>query len=176
MCVINFNIVTVGTSPTSADGRYRPVGSSESEWVNFNIDLQDQKTPDIMVNGEYFLQVRVQYPNTTYSEWTPSSLFKVGNCSKLGNLYKKLDPGDDPATITEEDFNLVLYSNNTSSGSVCYSPSTGDKLYEDSDLTIGAQSGDYLVYGSFAGCFNERKVLQVTNGVITQVSIVQQSV
>lgn len=174
MCVINFNIATAGTAPVSAEGRYRlaefTTSGTPSPWETFNINLQDIKTPDITVNGNYILQVRVQYPDLSYSSWTEGANFKVGNCNKLGNLYVQVPPGTDPMLITAKDFNQVLYSSENSSGSTCYTPSVGSVLTKDTDLTIPVLPGKYLAYGGFNGCYEVKRIVVVgNNGVVESV-------
>lgn len=148
MCVINFNIATTGTSPIAAEGRYRNMNLPSITWVNFSINLLDQKTPDILVNGSYGMQVRVQYPDSSFSDWTDTSLFTVGNCTQAGNLYSL-----EGCASTKSDFDIVLFSDSTKSGNACYVPEIGDTLYKDNGLTIPADPGVYAIYGKFNLCF-----------------------
>lgn len=161
MCVINFNIVTVGSNPIAAEGRYRKATSSAA-WDVFSIDLLDKKTPDINVNGDYHLQIRVQYPDLTFSDWTPSSLFKVGNCSTLGQSFAEFADQDDAIGAVSDDFQSVLYSSEEAVG-ICHTPSVGSKLYKDAEKTIPADAGYYTTYGSFAGCTDKKRVLTVNS-------------
>lgn len=156
MCVIDFNIVTTGTEPVAAEGRYRNIDVVDSNWITFTVNLLEQETPDIVINGNYEFQVRVQYPDTTWSDWTGSSLFTIGNCTQTGNLYAPLGESN-CQDIVAGDFDTVLFSDNPDSGQACYSVEIGDILYKDSSLTIPADAGTYIMYGSFNGCFQERR-------------------
>ncbi len=159
MCVINFNIVTVGSSPIGAEGRYRPQGLAGDNWEIFPINLADMKTPDIIVNGQYHLQVRVQYPDLTYSDWTPSTLIKVGSCLQQGNLYTKVEEGENPCDVIVEDFTEIFFTNSPQSGTSCYVPALGEFLYQDSDLSTPVDPGNYVTYGYFAGCISDIRIV-----------------
>lgn len=160
MCVINFSIVNTGSTPTSAQGRYRVAGSM-SNWTTFPVDINNPQTPDIVVNGTYELQVRVQYADSTFSDWTESSNFRVGNCSALGNMYAPVAEADLGKEITQEEFSTVMFTEDPKSGKICYVPSLGHVLYLDSEFQNPSVQGYYATYGKFSGCDNEIKLLTV---------------
>lgn len=82
MCQINFNINASDSDGTvvSGEGRYKL--TSSSTWTTFNISsITNAQTPDITVEGDYDLEVRVQDNDGAYSAWTTGPNFKIGNCS-----------------------------------------------------------------------------------------------
>lgn len=169
MCVINFNIIATGTTPVAAEARYRLLNSG-GVWTTFTPDLAGSVTPDITVNGTYELQVRVEYGDGSFSDWTISSTFTVGNCTQLGNIYAVIAPGTNCDSLGVGDFNTVLFSNDIDSGQTCYTPLVGHYLYKDSDLLIPADAGRYLSYGVFNGCHHIKKGIVVNSlGLVTNV-------
>lgn len=153
MCVIKFNVVVTGTPASSMEGQYRNMDSPMAPWQDFQINILDQKTPDIQINGTYELQVRVKYADNSYSDWTDSSIFTVGDCTQSGNLYAPWILPMACTDIEKSDFTTVLFSDNPQSGLDCYSVEIGDTMYEDSALTIPTGEGKYIMRGSFNGCF-----------------------
>lgn len=84
MCKIRFNINASDSDGTinAGEGRYRIVGTTS--WTVFaiaNINLPE--TPDITVEGDYELQVRVQDNDGAYNtdDFVSSPNFKIGNCT-----------------------------------------------------------------------------------------------
>ncbi len=153
MCRIFFNTVITGSEPVGLEGRYRPDTSVDPlDWVEFTIDMNDQKTPDILTSDNYVLQVRAVYLNSEYSDWTDSATFTVGDCGVVGNLYAPIIYPKTCNKIGVPDFTVILFSNNPASGTVCFRANVGDYLYKDSNLTIPANSGPYVLYSSFNGC------------------------
>ncbi len=152
MCVINFNIVTTGADPVAMEGRYRKVNNTFLPWTSFPINMLNQMTPDILSSGSYELQVRVEYANGDFSDWTNSSLFQIGNCSAIGNLYAITTPQECGGVVIG-DFTTVLHSSNPLSGTACYYPAVGEIMHKDTDLTVLGDAGVYVIYGSFNGCY-----------------------
>ncbi|PTX62349.1 hypothetical protein C8N46_103449 [Kordia periserrulae] len=80
MCQISFTIQYAdadGDTLQAAEGKYR-LATSTGAWTSFVIDINDPKTPDITVLGDYDLEVRIQDTGNLWSDWYASS-FKVSS-------------------------------------------------------------------------------------------------
>jgi hypothetical protein len=77
----------------NGQGRYKLIG--DSSWINFNIDIDNSSTPDIIINGSYELEVRVSYKIIpTEADWSPwrGSTFRVSeNDCNSAYYYAKRD-------------------------------------------------------------------------------------
>lgn len=113
MCRINFTIQHTdanGDGLQAAQGRYKFKNEVAFQDI-FNINLSNPQTPDINVNGEYDLQVRVQDVRGLWSEWfiSPEG-FKVGNCT----------PNQKPTVFAGVDQNVA--SNSTTVTAIASDP------------------------------------------------------
>lgn len=131
MCQIDFTISASSerlNNISSAQGRYKLTSQSESvnTWTTpFNIsDIQDAKTPDIVIEGDYDFNVRVKDSEDIYSEWfVVYGGFKIGNCvpdepniaptvSVAFDSYSMTLPTNQTnlqATASDADGNIVSY-------------------------------------------------------------------
>ncbi len=76
----------------NGQGRYKRIG--DSSWMNFNINIDDPLTPDISINGNYELEVRISYKITpTEADWSPwrGSTFRVSGTGCDSAYYIKGD-------------------------------------------------------------------------------------
>lgn len=84
MCKIDFKIEYTdaeGNSLQAAEGRYKLKTATSFKPI-FAINLTNPQTPDITVDGEYDLEVRVQDSSGLWSNWyTSPEGFKIGNCT-----------------------------------------------------------------------------------------------
>jgi len=77
MCQIQFKILTENNDKTleKAEGRYKL--ASSTNWMVFSVDLNNLQTPDITIEGDYELQVRVTYESKpeekNWSDWQQST-------------------------------------------------------------------------------------------------------
>ncbi len=91
MCQVNFEIQTKNNVKPilSGEGRYRHIDNQT--WVDFGINIDDPITPDIIINGNYELEVRVSFSATpTELEWSAwkASTFKVSSDGCDDSYYK----------------------------------------------------------------------------------------
>ena len=80
MCQVAFTIETGDNKEPiqNRQGRYRNINNSS--WTNFNVDTDNSLTPEISINGDYELEVRVSYKAMpTEADWSPwkRSTFQV---------------------------------------------------------------------------------------------------
>ena len=84
MCQIHFTIQYTdpeGDSLQVAIGRYKLTLSTV--WNDFIINLADPKTPDIVIEGFYDLEVKVQDAFGTWSDWFASTFEISDDCGNI---------------------------------------------------------------------------------------------
>lgn len=82
MCQIDFTIQFTDQDNSliqAAEGRYKLQSDSVFEPV-FSIDITDPKTPDLNVNGDYDLDVRIQDEDGLWSNWFSTTFLIADTC------------------------------------------------------------------------------------------------
>lgn len=143
MCQINFTIQASDIDGTLLGGEGRYKLSSSSTWVTFNIaDINNAQTPNLTVEGDYDLEIRVQDNNNTYSSWTSVTGFKIGNCSTANEYQIAI------ADCTMGNPNSVTWTTVYSSISAA-NLDVGTTLYIDSALTTPYQSNPFSPFNTY---------------------------
>ena len=87
MCRINFTIQYIDADHLqAAEGRYK-LKNATAYGTIFPMNISNLQTPDINVNGEYDLQVRVQSTNGLWSNWYTSTFKVSSDCSEVVITY-----------------------------------------------------------------------------------------
>lgn len=128
MCQISFNInVQNNEEIIAAEGRYKLQGAVSFEPVFTINDINNPITPDITIQGDYNLEIRVQGTNGIWSDWFATTIRVDTSCaiSSIGIYIKQGNCNDFP--IDNNDILVYVDNINISNGSI---------LYSDAALTI----------------------------------------